>query len=99
MNEIGSNYKLEKNNDLITKNLNETLDNQKHKWAEIQSLISKNVKEIFWKAWIKPLKYVKFENEILYLSAQSKIIINRAETQYYETILIHSQKFFDYKNN
>ena len=44
MNEIGSNYKLEKNNDLITKNLNETLDNQKHKWAEIQSLISKNVK-------------------------------------------------------
>ena len=61
MKEIGSNYKLEKSNDLITKNLNETLDNQKHKWAEIQSLISKNVKEIFWKAWIKPLKYVKFE--------------------------------------
>ena len=94
MNEIGSNNKPDKNNDLIIKNLNETLDIQKYKWEEIKSLINKHVKEIFWEAWIKPLKFVKFENEILYLSADSKIIINRAETQYYETILIHSQKFF-----
>ena len=94
MNEIRSDYKTDKNNDLIIKNLNENLDIQKHNWKEIQSLIYNNVKEIFWKAWIKPLKFEKFENEILYLSADSKIIINRAETQYYETILINSQKFF-----
>ena len=94
MNEIRSDYKTDKNNDLIIKNLNENLDIQKHKWEDIQSLIYNNVKEIFWKAWIKPLKFEKFENEILYLSADSKIIINRAETQYYETILINSQKFF-----
>ena len=94
MNEIGSDYKTSENNDLIIKNLNENLDIQKHKWEDIQSLIYNNVKEIFWKAWIKPLKFEKFENEILYLSADSKIIINRAETQYYETILINSQKFF-----
>ena len=94
MNEIGSDYKTSENNDLIIKNLNENIDIQKHKWENIQSLIYNNVKEIFWKAWIKPLKFEKFENEILYLSADSKIIINRAETQYYETILINSQKFF-----
>ena len=94
MNEIGSNYKSEENNDLITHNSNETLLIQQNRWEEIQSLISKNVKEIFWKAWIKPLKFEKFEKEILYLSAESKIIINRAETQYYETIFIHSKKFF-----
>ena len=94
MNEIRSNDKRLENNDLIIQNIDESLDTQKHKWEETQSLIYNNVKEIFWKAWIKPLKFVKLENEILYLSAESKIIINRAETQYYETILINSQKFF-----
>ena len=95
MNEIGSNYKPDENNDLIIKNSNKILDDQKRKWIKIQSLIYNNVKEIFWKAWIKPLRFVKYENEILYLSAESKIITNRAETQYYETILIHSQNFFE----
>ena len=95
MNEIGSNYKPDENNDLIIKNSNKILDDQKRKWIKIQSLIYSNVKEIFWKAWIKPLRFVKYENEILYLSAESKIITNRAETQYYETILIHSQNFFE----
>ncbi len=94
MNDIRLNNKLEENNDLTIQNINETLDTQKHQWEDIQSLIYNNVKEIFWKAWIKPLKFVKLENEILYLSAESKIITNRAETQYYETILIHSKKFF-----
>ena len=94
MNEIRSNNKTDESNDLIIQNINETSDNQKHKWEEIKFLIYNNLKEIFWKAWIKPLQFVKFENESLYLSAESKIIINRAETQYYETILIHSQKFF-----
>ena len=95
MNEIRSNCKPDEITDLIIKNQNEDVDIKKNKWNEIQSLILNNVKEIFWKAWIKPLKFVKFENETLYLSAESKIIINRAETQYYETILIHSQKFFE----
>ena len=86
MNDIRSNNKIDENNDLIIKNKNETLDIQKNNWEKIQSLIYNNVKEIFWKAWIKPLKFVKLENDILHLSAESKIIINRAETQYYETI-------------
>ncbi len=67
---------------------------QKLKWEQIQVSISKNIKEIFWKAWIKPLKFQKFENKILYLSTESKIISNRAETHYYETIFLEASNLF-----
>ena len=36
MNEIGSNYKPDENNDLIIKNSNKILDDQKRKWVKIQ---------------------------------------------------------------
>ena len=60
----------------------------------LKSLISKNIKEIFWKAWIKPLRFEKYEKGILHLSTDSKIIINRAETQYYDTIFFQASNFF-----
>ena len=73
---------------------NQTFLVQKKNWEEIKSLISNNIKEIFWKAWIKPLKFQKYEKGILHLSTDSKIISNRAETQYYETIFFQASIFF-----
>ena len=96
MHEIKLNNKLEgSNKELNLDYSNDISTNQKQSWQQTQVLISKNIKDIFWKAWIKPLKFVKFEDGILYLSAESKIISNRAETQYYENILLQASKFFE----
>ena len=65
-----------------------------HKWEETKTLISKDIKDIFWKAWIKPLKFQKYDNGILYLTTGSKIICTRAETQYYDTIFLQASNFF-----
>ena len=58
-------------------------------------LISKNIKEVIWKAWIEPLKFIEYEKKILHLSTDSQLISNRAETQYYETIYFEASKYFD----
>ena len=55
-------------------------------WEKTKNAISKNIKEIIWKAWIEPLNFVKYEKKILHLASNSQLISNRAETQYYETI-------------
>ena len=94
MSNIEINSELEGENNQNLNSSNESFLIQKNKWEEIKSLISKNIKEIFWKAWIKPLKFEKFEKGILYLSTDSKIISNRAETQYYETIFFQASIFF-----
>ena len=83
MSEIELNHKLEDTNFKDLDNSNRIFNDQKYKWEQIQVLISQNIKEIFYKAWIKPLKFEKYENRTLYLSTESKIISNRAETQYY----------------
>ena len=78
MHEIKLNNKLEgSNKELNLDYSNDISTNQKKSWEQTQVLISKNIKDIFWKAWIKPLKFVKFEDGILYLTAESKIISNR----------------------
>ena len=86
MSDIEINSELEKESNQNANYSNEEFLIHKNKWEESKSLISKNLKEIFWKAWIKPLRFEKYEKGILHLSTDSKIIINRAETQYYDTI-------------
>ena len=94
MSDIEISSELEGENIQITNSTNEIFLIQKNKWEDIKSLISKNIKEIFWKAWIKPLRFEKYEKGILHLSTDSKIAINRAETQYYDTIFFQASIFF-----
>ena len=65
MSDIEINSELEGKNNQNTNDSNEIFLIQKNKWEEIKTLISKNIKEIFWKAWIKPLKFEKYEKGIL----------------------------------
>ncbi len=96
MHEINTNGKLKgSNEDQMLNYQNDTFISQKQRWEEAQLLISKTIKEIFWKAWIKPLRFDNFENGILYLSSESKIISNRAETQYYDNIFLQASKIFE----
>ena len=94
MSDIEINSELEKENNQNANSSNEEFLIQKNKWEETKSLISRNLKEIFWKAWIKPLRFEKYEKGILHLSTDSKITINRAETQYYDTIFFQASIFF-----
>ena len=94
MSEMRVNSEIEDNNDQNMQGSNKISSIQINQWEKIKILISKNVKEIFWKAWIKPLKFEKYEKGILHLSTDSKIISNRAETQYYETIFFQASIFF-----
>ena len=94
MSDIEINSELERENNQNANSLNEEFIVQKNKWEETKSLISKSLKEIFWKAWIKPLRFEKYEKGILHLSTDSKITINRAETQYYDTIFFQASIFF-----
>ena len=95
MNEFEINHKFEDSNNQCLETSNKVLIEEKQKWEKVKILIAKNIKEIFWKAWIKPLNFEKYENQILYLTTESKIISNRAETQYYETIFLHSSKYYE----
>ena len=94
MSDIEINSELEKENNQNVNSSNKEFVIQKNNWEETKSLISRNLKEIFWKAWIKPLRFEKFEKGILHLSTDSKITINRAETQYYDTIFFQASIFF-----
>ena len=94
MSNIKLNSELEKDNNQNANYSNEEFLIHKNKWEETKSLISKTLKEIFWKAWIKPLRFEKYEKGILHLSTDSKITINRAETQYYDTIFFQASIFF-----
>ena len=94
MSDIEIYSKLEGESDQNTNSSNEQFLSQQNQWEETKSLISKNIKEIFWKAWIKPLRFEKYEKGILHLSTDSKITINRAETQYYDTIFFQASIFF-----
>ena len=94
MSDIETNSELKDGNNQNITIANHTYLIQKKNWEEIKSLISNNIKEIFWKAWIEPLKFEKYEKGTLHLSTDSKIISNRAETQYYETIFVQASIFF-----
>ena len=62
-------------------------ETEKQNWEITKSQISKNVRDIVWKAWIEPIQFLEYKNKTLYLSASSALVSSRAETQYYETIL------------
>ena len=81
--------------DQISKDILDFQVLQSENWEKTKLLISKSIREIFWKAWIEPLTFIKFENKILHLSSNSKLISNRAETQYYETIFFEASKYFE----
>ncbi len=94
MSDIEINSGLDKENNQNANFSNEEFLLQKDKWEQTKSQISRLIKEIFWKAWIEPLSFEKYDKGILYLSTDSKIISNRAETQYYETIFLQASVFF-----
>ncbi len=95
MHEIKTNDKLKSSKKLQTSDdKSNALIYQEKKWEEVQLLISANIKDIFWQAWIKPLRFNKFEGGVLYLLAESQIISNRAETQYYDSIFLQASKIF-----
>ena len=94
MSDVEINSNLEGNNNKNINDSNEIFLTYKSQWEEIKTLISKNIKEMFWKAWINPLKFEKYEKGILHLSTDSQIISNRAENQYYETIFFEASNFF-----
>ena len=64
-------------------------------WKKTKNLISNNIKEVIWKAWIEPLNFIEYKDKILHLAANSKLISSRAETQYYELIFLEASKYFD----
>ena len=68
---------------------------QNDNWKKTKHSISMNIKEVVWKAWIEPLNFIEYEKKILHLSTDSKLISNRAETQYYENIFFEASKYFD----
>ena len=39
---------------------------QNENWERIKQIISLNIKEIIWKAWIEPLSFVKYEKKKIY---------------------------------
>ena len=74
MSDTEINSELEKENNQNANFSNEEFLIQKNKWEETKSIISRTIKEIFWEAWIKPLKFDKYDKGILHLSSDSKII-------------------------
>ena len=81
--------------DISPKNLDLDQKNEKQNWELTKLQIAKNIKEILWKAWIEPLQFLEYKNQILYISANSSLISSRAETQYYETIFFEASKNFE----
>ena len=87
MNKTTEHQKIEKN----TKNfdvmdIEYSIEDLEFFWNEVKVKISEDIRTIVWKAWIEPLKFLRYENSILYLSAVSYLMSTRVETQYYETI-------------
>ena len=80
--------------DELSKDILEFQVLQSDNWEKTKHLLSLSIREIFWKAWIDPLTFIKYENKILHLSSNSALISNRAETQYYETIFFEASKYF-----
>ena len=75
-----------------TTDIDFNIASEKNNWNQTKLQISKNIKEIVWKAWIEPLEFLEYKNQILYISASSSLILSRAETQYYDTIFFEASK-------
>mgnify|MGYP001498044481 CR=1 FL=1 len=95
MNKIQSNLGANEKTNGIAEDIIDFQVLQINNWEKTKHLISKNIREMLWKAWIEPLTFIKYEDKTLYLSSNSKLISNRAETQYYETIFCEASKYFE----
>jgi chromosomal replication initiator protein len=78
-----------------TTDIDFNIASEKNNWNQTKLQISKNIKEIVWKAWIEPLEFLEYKNQILYISASSSLILSRVETQYYDTIFFEASKNFE----
>ena len=78
-----------------TTDIDFNIASEKNNWNQTKLQISKNIKEIVWKAWIEPLEFLEYKNQILYISANSSLILSRVETQYYDTIFFEASKNFE----
>src|SRR6056300_780783 len=94
MNEVVPNLNENINKNVNKDNLFQSEELQKENWAKSKEIISKNIKQIVWKAWIEPLYYERYKDGVLYIKAKSSLIANRAETQYYETIFSEASNHF-----
>jgi len=94
MDEILLNSREHSSKNVNDKNLSQVEELDAQNWLKSKQSIIKNVKEIVWKAWIEPLHFDKYENGVLYIQANSSLIANRAETQYYETIFSQASLYF-----
>jgi len=94
MDEILLNSSEYSSKNLNDKNLSQVEDPDAQNWLKSKQSIIKNVKEIVWKAWIEPLQFDKYENGVLYIQANSSLIANRAETQYYEQFFLKLRFIF-----
>ena len=95
MNKIQSNLGANEKGNGIAEDIVDFQVLQINNWEKTKHLISKNIREMLWKAWIEPLTFIKYEDKILHLYSNSKLISNRAETQYYETIFCEASKYFE----
>ena len=59
MNEVVPNLNENINKNVNKDNLFQSEELQKENWAKSKEIISKNIKQIVWKAWIEPLYYEK----------------------------------------
>jgi hypothetical protein len=71
MNEVVPNLNENINKNVNKDNLFQSEELQKENWAKSKEIISKNIKQIVWKAWIEPLYYERYKDGVLYIKAKS----------------------------
>ena len=64
-------------------------------WDKVKLDLKNDFKSIIWNSWIGPLKFIKFENNVLEVGTSSELVKNRIEHQYYEQILVKSRRHFN----
>ena len=74
MNKIQSYSETKETKIEINQDLKVSISLQDENWKKTKHLISKNIKEVIWKAWIERLKFIEYEKKILHLSAESQLI-------------------------
>ena len=63
MNKIQSYSKKQEKKNEIDHDLIVFKSSQNENWEKTKDIISKNIKEVVWKAWIEPLKFIEYEKK------------------------------------
>ncbi len=63
-------------------------------WQSIKIELKNDFKSIIWNSWIKPLEYIEYINDELYIKTPSELVKNRIENQYYDQIFLKTNKYF-----